>query len=152
MSPRRAAAVVAALALGGCAPGDDMALPADCLQGQEAFEEALTAAPEPVRLAGGTPISRCVELASSAGDMQNVGVVVVPVAEGLKQQAAEGDEAAARELGYLVGAVQRGADRTNGTHLELAFRVSRVAGALRDPSPTVTDALTQGIASGERTG
>ncbi|HEV2820242.1 MAG TPA: hypothetical protein VGW11_07030 [Solirubrobacteraceae bacterium] len=127
-------------------------MPADCLQGQEAFEEALTAAPAPVRLAGDMPISRCVELASSAADMQNVGILVVNVAEDLKQQAADGDQTAARELGYLVGAVQRGAERTNGTHLELAFRVSRVAGALRDPSPALTDALTDGIAAGERTG
>lgn len=138
--------------LGGCTAGDDPPLPADCLQGEEALAEALSAAPGPVRLAGGTPISRCVELASSASEMQNVGILAVNMAEGLKQQAADGDEAAARELGYLVGAVQRGAERTNGTHLELAFRVERVAGALRDPSPAVTDAITDGIAAGQQTG
>lgn len=138
--------------LGGCTAGDDPPLPADCLQGEEALEQALSAAPGPVRLAGGTPISRCVELASSASEMQNVGILAVNMGEGLKQQAADGDEAAARELGYLVGAVQRGAERTNGTHLELAFRVERVAGALRDPSPAVTDAITDGIAAGQQTG
>ncbi|HEV2819378.1 MAG TPA: hypothetical protein VGW11_02625 [Solirubrobacteraceae bacterium] len=127
-------------------------MPADCLQGEEALEDALSAAPEPVRLPGGTPISRCVELASSAAEMQNVGIVLVQVAEGLKQQAADGDQAAARELGYLVAAVQRGAQRTNGTHLELAFRVERVAGALPDPSTAISDALIEGIGAGERTG
>ena len=138
--------------LGGCTAGDDPPLPADCLRGEEALEEALAAAPEPVRLGGGTPISTCVEQSSATADMQSVGVLVVNVAERLRKQAAEGDEAAARELGYLVGAVQRGAERTSGTHLELAFRISRVAGAVGDPSPAITGALTEGIAAGERTG
>lgn len=138
--------------LGGCTAGDDPPLPADCLQGEEALEEALAAAPGPVRLAGGSPISRCVELASSAADLQNVGILVVGVAEELKERAADGDETAAARLGYLVGAVQRGAERTNGTNLELAFRLSRVAGALGDPSPAITGALVDGIAAGERTG
>jgi hypothetical protein len=152
LGPRHAPAVLAALALSGCTAGDDPPLPADCLQGEETLEEALTAAPEPVRLTGGTPISTCVELASSTADLQNVGILVVGVAEGLEERAADGDEAAALRLGYLVGAVQRGAERTNGTQLELAFRLSRVAGALGDPTPAITGALTDGIAAGERTG
>jgi hypothetical protein len=152
LAPGRAPAVLAALALGGCTAGDDPVLPADCLQGEGALEEALAGAPGPVRLPGGTPISICVELATSTADLQNVGVLVVGVAEGLEEQAAQGDEAAAARLGYLVGAVQRGAERTNGTQLELAFRLSRVAGALGDPSPQITGALNDGIAAGERTG
>ena len=152
MGPRRAAAVLAALVLNGCTAGEDPPLPAECVQGEEALQEALAAAPQPVRVAGGTPISRCVELASSAAEMQNVGILVVGIAEELKKQAADGDEAAAAALGYLVGAVSRGAERTNGTHLELAFRVSRVAGALGDPPPAIFDALIEGIAAGERTG
>lgn len=108
--------------------------------------------PDPVRLGDGTAISTCVELASSTADQQNVGILVVSVAEELEEQAADGDEAAALRLGYLVGAVQRGAQRTSGIQLELAFRLSRVAGALGDPSPEITGALTDGIAAGERTG
>lgn len=152
MGPRLAPALLAGLALSGCTAGDDPPLPADCLQGQEALEEALAAAPDPVRLGDGTAISTCVELASSAADQQNVGILVVSVAEELEEQAADGDEAAALRLGYLVGAVQRGAQRTSGIQLELAFRISRVAGALGDPSPEITGALTDGIAAGERTG
>jgi hypothetical protein len=152
VGPRLAPALLAGLALSGCTAGDDPPLPADCLQGEEALEEALAAAPDPVRLGDGTAISTCVELASSAADQQNVGILVVGVAEGLEEQAADGDEAAALRLGYLVGAVQRGAQRTSGIQLELAFRISRVAGALGDPSPEITGALTDGIAAGERTG
>lgn len=152
MGPRLAPALLAGLALSGCTAGDDPPLPADCLQGEEALEEALAAAPDPVRLGDGTAISTCVEMASSAADQQNVGILVVGVAEGLEEQAADGDEAAALRLGYLVGAVQRGAQRTSGIQLELAFRISRVAGALGDPSPEITGALTDGIAAGERTG
>lgn len=152
MGPRLAPALLAGLALSGCTAGDDPPLPADCLQGEEALEEALAAAPDPVRLGDGTAISTCVELASSAADQQNVGILVVSVAEELEEQAADGDEAAALRLGYLVGAVQRGAQRTSGIQLELAFRISRVAGALGDPSPEITGALTDGIAAGERTG
>jgi hypothetical protein len=152
VGPRLAPALLAGLALSGCTAGDDPPLPADCLQGEEALEEALAAAPDPVRLGDGTAISTCVELASSAADQQNVGILVVGVAEGLEEEAADGDEAAALRLGYLVGAVQRGAQRTSGIQLELAFRISRVAGALGDPSPEITGALTDGIAAGERTG
>jgi hypothetical protein len=152
VGPRLAPALLAGLALGGCTAGDDPPLPADCLQGEEALEEALAAVPDPVRLGDGTAISTCVELASSTADQQNVGILVVSVAEELEEQAADGDEAAALRLGYLVGAVQRGAQRTSGIQLELAFRLSRVAGALGDPSPEITGALTDGIAAGERTG
>jgi hypothetical protein len=152
VGPRLAPALLAGLALGGCTAGDDPPLPAGCLQGEEALEEALAAAPDPVRLGDGTAISTCVEMASSAADQQNVGILVVGVAEELEEQAADGDEAAALRLGYLVGAVQRGAQRTSGIQLELAFRISRVAGALGDPSPEITGALTDGIAAGERTG
>jgi hypothetical protein len=152
VGPRLAPALLAGLALGGCTAGDDPPLPADCLQGEEALEEALAAVPDPVRLGDGTAISTCVELASSTADQQNVGILVVSVAEELEEQAADGDEAAALRLGYLVGAVQRGAERTGGIQLELAFRLSRVAGALGDPSPEITGALTDGIAAGERTG
>ncbi|HEV2752864.1 MAG TPA: hypothetical protein VGV36_03380 [Solirubrobacteraceae bacterium] len=126
-------------------------MPASCFASAEVYARALHAAPEPVRLPGGSRISTCVELSSQPADLQNLGAVTTRTADRLAEQA-EADPRAALALGYLVGAVQRGAQRTNGTQLELGFRIGRAAGRLGSPPPEVAAALERGIAAGERTG
>jgi len=126
-------------------------MPASCFSEAEVYARALQAAPEPVRLPDGSAISTCVELASEPADLQNLGAVVTRTADRLAQRA-EDDPRAALALGYLVGAVQRGAERTNGTQLELAFRTGRAAGRLGSPPPGIAGALERGIAAGQRTG
>jgi len=142
---------LAALALAGCAAGERQTMPASCFGEAEVYARALEAAPQPVRLPDGSPISTCVELASRPADLQNLGAVTTRTADRLAQQA-EDDPRAALVLGYLIGAVQRGADRTNGTQLELAFRIGRAGGRLGSPPPEIAGALERGIAAGERTG
>ncbi len=147
--PRRLA--VATLLLAGCSAAEPETMPASCFSDAEVYARALQAAPDAVRLPDGTAISTCVELASQPADLQNLGAGATRAADQLGRRADE-DPRAALELGYLVGAVQRGADRTNGTQLELAFRIGRAAGALGMPPPQIARALERGIADGERTG
>jgi len=142
---------VVAFVLAGCSAGEPEPVPASCFSDAEVYAQALEAAPEPVRLPDGSAISSCVQLASQPADLQNLGAVVTRVADRLAAQAEE-DPRAALELGYLVGAVQRGAERTNGTQLELAFRTGRSAGRLGTPPPEVARALELGLAAGERSG
>ena len=126
-------------------------MPASCFSDADVYARALETAPDPVRLPGGSPISTCVELASQPADLQNLGAVTTRTADRLAEQA-ETDPRAALALGYLVGAVQRGAQRTNGTQLELAFRIGRSAGRLGSPPPRIAGALQRGMAAGERSG
>ena len=77
MSARRAAALAlptlaVALAAAGCGE-EDRPLPAACASGPGPAVRALDTAPGPVRLAGGTKLSSCVERARSDADMQTVG-------------------------------------------------------------------------------
>lgn len=126
-------------------------MPASCFSDAEVYARALEAAPAPVRLPDGSPISACVERASKPADLQNLGAVTTRTADRLAEQA-EDDPRDALALGYLIGAVQRGAERTNGTQLELASRIGRAGGRLGSPPPRIAGALERGMAAGERTG
>src|SRR3954471_5206325 len=128
MSRRRAAVLTAlvALAVAGCGD-DDEALPAACSDGAETFLAALRAAPQAVRLQDGTPISTCVERARSNADLQNMGTVLTQAADRLSEAAARSD-AAATQLGYLIGAIRRGGAHTNGIHDELIRRIQQTTG------------------------
>lgn len=131
----------------GCG-SSSLALPAACLGNADAFRQALTAAPASVRLAGGTPISRCVD---RAGDrLQDVSSNLTPVADALAAQAVR-DPAAAVRLGYLIGAVRRGAAHTAGIAAELTRRIE-LAGSLPGAAPAALAALQRGIAAGSAGG
>jgi hypothetical protein len=122
-----AAALLLVLFVAGCGGTSDHT-PAACLEGQGAFMRALAGAPGEVRLADGTPISDCLAENQQAGDLANVGSVLVAVAT--KLNAAARAEPGGREnveLGYLLGAAQRGADRTQGIHSELMRRLAVAA-------------------------
>lgn len=125
-----------------------------CLERPEPIEQALQRAPEggPVALPDGTTIAQCVERTVLDADLQSLGVTLTTVADRLVRRVEEdADPDAARALGWLVGATERGAARTNGVTLELARRVGLVAGRLRLPA-TLADALRAGRADGERAG
>ena len=154
MSARRAAALalptfVVALAAAGCGD-EDRPLPAVCASGPGPAVRALDTAPGPVRLAGGTKLSSCVERARSDADIQTVGTVLTRTADALAGTMARSD-GAALQLGYLIGAVRKGARHTSGIHQELVRRVEQAIG-LDGPPPPRRAAFDRGLAAGERSG
>lgn len=116
-----------ALVAAGCGGTDDET-PVACLNGPSAYLRALESAPGEVRLAGGTPISECLAENQSAGDLAEVGRATLEAATALNGAArADAGGAANVRLGYLVGAVQAGAEETDGVHAELVRRLLAAA-------------------------
>ena len=80
-----------------------------------------------MRLSDGTPLSRCVSHALDDADVETVGSVFVESAKRLTAQM-PGSDAATLQLGYLVGALDRGAANTGGIHAEIQRRVEQAVG------------------------
>jgi hypothetical protein len=119
----------ACLALGalGCGNQGD-STPVACLEGAAAYEKALRDAPGEVRLQGETPISDCLAPNQQAGDLAQVGEAMVEAATSLNSQAREdGGGEAAIQLGYLLGAAERGAKSSEGIHSDLVRRLTVAA-------------------------
>jgi hypothetical protein len=148
-------AALLALAAAGCG-GPSGTTPAACLDGTSAYLGALGEAPGEVRLRGETPISDCLAENQGAGDLATVGGALVRVATMLDSRArAEPGRAANLQLGYLLGAARRGADRTGGIHAELLRRLTTAARYSPDNgplSPTFLHAYRTGYAAGKRDG
>ena len=101
-----------------------------------AVSEALGATPGAVHLEDGTQISECLPENQAAGDLATVGGAMVTVATRLNAEArAEPGGASNVQLGYLVGAAQRGADSTQGIHAELLRRLAFAARYSPDNRP-----------------
>jgi hypothetical protein len=127
----RIAIVLLALAvlgvLAGCGQPSDSTSVA-CLEGEGAYLKALGAAPGEVKLQGETPISECLAENQKAGDLATVGTALVAAATKLNAEArAEPGGAANLQLGYLLGAAERGASQTDGIHAELIRRLTSAA-------------------------
>ncbi len=102
--------------------------PVACRDGAGAYLAALAATPGQVRLAGETPISDCLAENQQGGDLATVGAAMVEVATQLNAQArAEPGGGANLRLGYLLGAAQRGAERSEGIHADLIRRLTVAA-------------------------
>jgi hypothetical protein len=120
--------IVVVFAIAGCGSADQDKTPVACLSGPRAFTDALREAPGAVQLAGGTLISECIVPNQSAGDLANVGGTLVKVGTDLNSEArAKPGGPANVELGYLIGAVNRGAADTTGIHAELLRRLAVAA-------------------------
>lgn len=131
----RRALAIPALALTllavGCGNMDD-STPAACLEGAGAYLAALGDAPGEVRLSGEVEISECLAENQQAGDLATVGAAMLGTATRLNAEArAEPGNGANLQLGYLLGAAQRGAARSEGIHDELVRRLA--AGARYSP-------------------
>ena len=141
-----AAATLAAAVGAGCGGGDPAPLSPACSNGPGAILRALAGAPGRVRLEDGTRLSECVEHAFDDGELQVLGTTLTPAADTL---AARATPTAALQLGYLIGAVRRGAGRTNGIHAEL---VRHLEGTATVRKPALVAATRRGIAAGEARG
>lgn len=133
MDPMRLRACLISLVLcaalfAGCGGRDDPSTPVACLEGSGVYLNALAAAPDEVRLGGEVPISDCLAENQQGGDLATVGEATVDAATKLNTEArANPDGPAALRLGYLIGAAERGAERTEGIHAELIRRLAVAA-------------------------
>jgi hypothetical protein len=152
----RAAALAAAagvLLVAGCGTKQNDEAPAACLVGNEAYLMALESAPGEVRLAGTTPISECLVPEQDAGQLANVGHEMIIAATKLNAAARRDPRGPATvQLGYLIGAVSRGADSIHTDlvrRLNSAARFSRAGGIL---SAGFERAFGRGYAAGHASG
>ena len=107
----------------GCGDQDD-STPVACLEGAPAYEQALADAPGEVLLQGETPISECLARNQTAGDLARVGEAMIETATALNAEArAEPGGEANLQLGYLLGAAERGSEESEGIHTDLVRRL-----------------------------
>ncbi|HEY1594167.1 MAG TPA: hypothetical protein VGF74_02125 [Thermoleophilaceae bacterium] len=111
------------------------------------LRSALARAPAPVRLGDGTSISNCLAHDADSGDIQNVGSVLLTVTQQLVDSGTH-DQRAMLELGYLAGAVHRGAAHAQGVDGEIARRIDQELG----PVQASTAAFRRGERAGNATG
>ncbi|MEO6496604.1 MAG: hypothetical protein ABIO51_03875 [Solirubrobacteraceae bacterium] len=126
----------------GCGSEPEQLSPA-CSAGPDEVTAALAEAPGAVALAGGTLLSECVSRATDDADLQMVGFALTPAADALANRP---DERSALRLGFLVGAVRRGASASNGVSLEL---VRRMESRVRYDDPALLEAAERGARAGE---
>jgi len=117
-------ALVAGLAVAGCGAKKNDLAPAACLVPNQAYLRALERAPAEVRLAGTTPISDCLVPEQDGGQLANIGQEMIIAATKLNAEARRGSGAATLQLGYLTGAVSKGADTI---HTDLVRRLNSAA-------------------------
>ncbi len=142
----------AILAVAGCGAKKNDLAPAACLVTNRGYLRALERAPGEVRLAGTTPISDCLVPEQDAGQLANIGHEMIIAATKLNAEARLGDEGATLQLGYLIGAVAKGADAIHTDlvrRLNSAARFSQTGGAL---PASFERAFGHGYAAGHTSG
>jgi hypothetical protein len=142
-------------AMFGCGSADEHSTPKACLSGPGFYFTALDNAID-VTFQGDTTISDCLVENQSAGDLATVGGSLVDVATRLNARARRNPASASTfQLGYLVGAVEKGASDTHGIHAELLRRVEAAAlygPAGKPPPPPFDQAYRKGYAAGKDRG
>jgi len=140
--------VLALLAFGGC--GGRTPPAQACIEAQPGdIMQALTRAPREVALADGTSLSQCVRRTIDDSRLQTLGATLIATADELAQRMHASDDAAFR-LGFLIGAVDRGADQAAGLQEELANRIAGAAAGVQGDARRA--ALLRGRAAGRRGG
>jgi hypothetical protein len=134
-----AVSCLAAAAFSACGSDDPPETPTACLGPARAYLSALATAPDPVRLADGTPIGACLIDGQAAGPLAQVGEAMVAAATELNRRVRDRAPArAAVELGYLVGAAEDAGSATGGIHRDLVLRLesaARYGGTGDEPLP-----------------
>lgn len=151
-----ATAFLVALALViGCGSSDD-STPVACLEGPDAYQQALKAAPGEVLLGDETLISECLTRNQSSGDIAQVGEAMIETATELNAEARDEPGGAANlQLGYLIGAAARGAQESEGIHANLMRRLlvsARFAPDKQTPPPAYLRTLGKGARAGHADG
>lgn len=142
-----AAALSTLLILAGCG---ERPLPQACLQADGGeIARLLRAAPQDATLTGGIPLSTCIDRAESDAELQNLGIVLIAVGDRLATRSRH-DARAAYELGFLIGAAERGAGPTGGVQAELVQRLHQTIAF--DVTPAVQAEVERGIAAGRANG
>lgn len=135
---------VIALLGAGCGKQEPVSTPTACLGGTQSWLDSLKkvngeqsgAADIEVRIGDETLISDCIPPDQPAGQQETVGRTAVETATYLSRAARRAGHAdgegvlafqPAREAGYLVGALERGAERSQGIHATLVERVRAAA-------------------------
>jgi hypothetical protein len=148
-----AAVLLAALLIAGCGSKTNDEAPAACLATSQGYLRALERAPGEVRLEGTTPISACLVPEQEAGQLANIGQEIVVTATKLNIEARRDPAGPASvQLGYLLGAVAKGADAIHTDlvrRLNSAARFSETGGAL---PAGFERAFGRGYAAGQRAG
>jgi hypothetical protein len=153
---QRAALALMALAIvlvGGCGTKKNDEAPSACLVGNQAYLRALERAPAPVRLGGTTAISDCLVPEQDAGQLANVGQEMIVAATKLNGEARRDPAGPAPvQLGYLLGAVSKGAD---AIHADLVRRLNSAARFNESAGPLPASferAFGRGYAAGRTSG
>lgn len=145
-------ACLALLGVTGCGGGRETETPSACLEGPNAYAQALSKAPGAVGLDGTTPIEDCLAENQSGGDLAAVGEAMVETATALNAEARRDPGGQATlELGYLVGAAERGAAETEGIHADLIRRLvvaARFAPGNKPLSPAFLATYKEGFDAG----
>jgi hypothetical protein len=139
-------AAIVCVATVGCG-AERASTPVACLEGPAFYEE---------RHADGVLISECLTESQSGGDLANVGAAMLSAATELNGEAREQPGGAANvQLGYLLGAAQRGADGSEGIHDELVRRLAaaaRYSPDNRSLTPAFQRAYRRGFDAGAQRG
>jgi hypothetical protein len=139
--------MLALLAVSGC--GGRTPPAKACIQAQPAdVLQALRGAPDHAALADGTRLSDCVRRTLDDGRLQALGATLTAAADMLARRMHASD-AAAFQLGFLIGATDRGAARSGGFQGDLA---NRIAGAVPPDGGPRRALLMRGRAAGLRGG
>jgi hypothetical protein len=129
----------------GCG-NDQHRVPVACLEGD--FSSSLAKAPAEVRV-DGTRLSECFTRAANPAEIQQVGAVFIATAERLAPSArANPHSPQALRLGYLIGAVRRGAGNTQGIHYETQRRIEQELIGVNTHAPE----FVEGERAGEKNG
>jgi hypothetical protein len=152
---RIAAALIAGalILIAGCGSSQDDQAPASCLVGNEGYLKALQRAPAPVLLGSTTPISDCLVPQQEGGELANVGQEMIVAATKLNAEARRDPAGPASvQLGYLIGAVSKGADPIHTDlvrRLNSSARFSQTGGTL---PASFERAFGRGYAAGRQSG
>lgn len=145
-----------ALLVAGCGGGRDEETPVACLEGAAAYKQALARAPGAVELEGETPIEDCLAENQDGGELASVGEAMVEVATELNAEARQDPGGKATlQLGYLIGAAERGAEKTEGIHADLIRRLvvaARFAPGGEPLSPAFLAVYKEGFDAGRKGG
>lgn len=157
----RVATILLALSLAiaattGCGDANDNSTPVACLEGPRPYLVTLADAPGEAMLEDETPISECLTENQQSGDLATVGTAMIEAATELNAEARDEPGGAANlQLGYLIGAAQRGADRTEGIHADLLRRLTvaaRYAPGRQPLPPAFLRTYRQGFDAGNANG